>query len=270
MKRIAVILGVVAVILALPMTAFAASISWTGGSGDGSDLLPCADGGHWVLSQAQSVKSATLVVVGATYEMQPDGKDSFTADSSGPIAVGDLAVATYDGGGDPVLSLTACEGSSSPSPTPTPTPTPSPSPSPSGSPPPSGSPGPSGHSGGGGSGQTGTSGGTPTLHGGPGTATDPSSPVRRLPGHGPHATRGLIVSARGALDPTSSHASDPSSVALGAADGAVQQAWNDGGADPFQVARRAPRALVFAVIAVVAIGVGGAFAARHRLIHGAP
>jgi hypothetical protein len=28
--------------------------------------------------------------------------------------------------------------------------------------------------------------------------------------------------------------------------------------------------LVFAVIAVVAIGVGGAFAARHHLIHNAP
>src|SRR5690242_5973096 len=128
MKRIAPILGAVAFILALPMMAFAASTSWTGGSGQGSDLLPCTDGGHWVLSQAQSVKSATLVIVGATYEMQPDGNDSFTADSSGPIAVGDLAVATYDGGGQPELSLTACEGSSSPSPTPSPTPTPTPTP----------------------------------------------------------------------------------------------------------------------------------------------
>lgn len=266
MKRIAPILGAVALILALPMMAFAASISWTGGSGSGSDLLPCAGGGHWVLSDAQAVKSATLVVGGATYDMQSNGQDAFTAVSSGPIAAGDLAVVTYDGGGQPSLSLSACDGSSS-TPSPTPTPTPTPTPSPSGSPPATGSPGPSGHTGGG-SGQSGTSG---TLHGGAGTATNPSSAPGKVPGHHPHAGGGLIIGPGGPLVPTASHASDPSgSAVVGAADGAVQQAWNDGGSDPFQEARRAPRALVFAVIAVVAIGVGGAFAARHHLIHGAP
>jgi hypothetical protein len=94
-----------------------------------------------------------------------------------------------------------------------------------------------------------------------------------VPAHDPHAAGGLIAGPAGTggpLDPTSTHVSDPSSAVVGAADGALQQAWNDGGSDPFQDARRPPRALVFLVIAVVAVGVGGAFAARHHLIHGAP
>jgi hypothetical protein len=57
---------------------------------------------------------------------------------------------------------------------------------------------------------------------------------------------------------------------IGAADGAVQQAWSDGSTDPFQDVRHPPRVLVIVVIAIVAIGVGGVFLARHRLIHGAP
>jgi len=131
MKRILPLIGAAIVILAMPLMAIAASVSWTGGSGSGSDLLPCTGGGHWVLSDAQAVKSATLVVVGATYDMQPQGNDAFSADSSGPIVVGDLAVATFDGGGQPSLSLTGCEGSPSPTPDPSPTPSPSdPPPSP--------------------------------------------------------------------------------------------------------------------------------------------
>ena len=82
MKRFAFILGAVALILALPTMALAASLSWTGGSDSGSDLLPCTDGGHWVLSQAQAVTSATLVVGAGTYAMSPDGSDSYTADST--------------------------------------------------------------------------------------------------------------------------------------------------------------------------------------------
>jgi hypothetical protein len=57
---------------------------------------------------------------------------------------------------------------------------------------------------------------------------------------------------------------------IGAADGAIQQGWSDGSTDPFQDVRHPPRALVMAVIAIVAIGVGGVFVARHRLIHGPP
>jgi len=124
MKRFAPVLGAVVLILATPLLAFAASVSWTGGSGSGSDVLPCTDGGHWVLSQAKAVKSATLVVAGGTYQMQRDGKDAYAADSSGPIVIGDLAVVTYSGAGQPALALTACDASSSPTPTPTPTPSP--------------------------------------------------------------------------------------------------------------------------------------------------
>lgn len=261
MKRFAPILGAVVFILATPLLAFAASISWTGGSGIGSDVLPCTDGGHWVLSQAKAVKSATLVVAGGTYQMQRDGKDAYSADSSGPIVIGDVAVVTYDGGGQPTLTLSACDASSSPTPTPTPTPSPSDSPPPS-SPPPSGQ-------GGGSSGQTGTSGRTPTLHGGgPAAATDPSV-TGKASGHDPKGAGTLSAGPGGPLAPASSRASDPSNAVIRAADGAVQQAWNDGGSDPFQDVRHPPRALVIAVIAIVAIGSCGAFAARHHVIQGA-
>jgi hypothetical protein len=66
MKRFVPILGAVALILGLPMIAYAESISWTGGTDVGSGVLPCTDGGHWVLSQAQAVQSASLVAGGAT------------------------------------------------------------------------------------------------------------------------------------------------------------------------------------------------------------
>jgi hypothetical protein len=268
MKRFLPLIGAAIVILTMPLMAMAESATWTGGSGSGSDLLPCTGGGHWVLSDAQAVKSATLVVVGGTYDMQPDGNDGFSADSSGPIVLGDVAVVTYDGGGQPSLSLTGCDGSS-PSPDPSPTPTPSPS----DSPPPSGSPGP-GHTGG--SGGTGSSDHTPVIRGGTGGISSTSGGdgggrrltasqkrVRDLAAkHGP-----LPAAIHRALTSGASGATDPPSVAVGAADGAVQQAWNDGGSDPFQDVRHPPRALVIAVLIVVAAGVGGAFLARHRLIH---
>jgi hypothetical protein len=265
MRRFLPLIGAAIVILTMPLMAMAASVSWTGGSGSGSDLLPCTGGGHWVLSDAQAVKSATLVVVGGSYDMQPDGQDGFSADSSGPIVVGDVAVVTYDGGGQPSLSLTGCDGSPSPSPDPSPTPTPSPS----DSPPPSGSPG-SGHTGG--SGGTGSSDHTPVIRagtggiasaGGGGPATTSQKRVRDLAAkHGP-----LPAAIHRALTADTSGSADSSSDAVGAADGAVQQAWNDGGSDPFQDVRHPPRALVIAVLIVVAAGVGGAFLARHRLIH---
>ncbi len=269
MKRFLPMIGAALLVLATPLMAYAESLTWTGGVGVGSSALPCTDGGHWLLSDAQAVKSATLVVGGGTYDMQPDGKDGFSADSSGPIVLGDVAVVTYDGGGQPSLSLTGCNGSSSPSPDPSPTPTPSPS----DSPPPSGSPGP-GHTGG--SGGTGSSDHTPVIRagtggipstvgggGGAGHLTASQKRARDLAAkHGP-----LPAAIHRALTSDASGATDPPSVAVGAADGAVQQAWNDGGSDPFQDVRHPPRALVIAVLIVVAAGVGGAFLARHRLIH---
>jgi hypothetical protein len=265
MKRFLPVIGAALLVLATPFAAYADSLTWTGGVGVGSGALPCTDGGHWLLSDAQAVQSATIVVGGGTYDMQPDGKDGFSADSSGPIVLGDVAVVTYDGGGQPSLSLTGCDGSSSPSPDPSPTPTPSPS----DSPPPSGSPGP-GHTGG--SGGTGSSDHTPVIRagtggissaGGRGPATTSRKRVRDLAAkHGP-----LPAAIHRALTSDTSGSTDPSTAPVGAADGAVQQAWNDGGSDPFQDVRHPPRALVIAVLIVVAAGVGGAFLARHRLIH---
>ena len=92
--------------------------------------------------------------------------------------------------------------------------------------------------------------------------------MAKSPRHDPSAGTVPGVAA-GPLDPTS-NGSDPSNVVIGAADGAVQQAWNAGGSDPFQDARHPPRALVIAVIAIVALGLGGVVVARHHLIHGAP
>ena len=265
MKRFLPLIGAAVLILATPLLAYAESLSWTGGVGLGSDALPCTGGGHWLLSDAQAVKSATLAVGGGSYDMQPAGTDAFTADSSGPIVVGDLAVVTYDGGGQPSLSLTGCDAAPSPTPDPSPTPTPSPS----DSPPPSGGPGSGGHTGG--AGGTGSSGGQ-VIHGGGGSAsatttagghTTASQRTRHVAAaHGP-----LPAAIHRALSSDPSHTTDPSSAAVGAADGAVQQAWNDGASGPFQEARHPPRALVIAVLAVVAIGVGAAFAARHHLIH---
>ena len=275
MKRFLPLIGAAMLILATPLMAYAESISWTGGSGPGSDLLPCSGNEHWVLSDAQAVKSATLVVGGGTYDMQPDGNNGFSADSSGPLAIGDLAVVTYDGGGQPSLSLASCESSPSPSPDPSP----DPSPSPSDTPPPSPSPG--GHNGGGTGGNGGTGGtggnsnGTPVIHvggGGGGSAstsggthsTAAQKKLRDLAAiHGP-----LPAAIHRAFTSDRTHHGDPApNAAVGAADGAVQQAWNDGSADPFQDVRHPPRTLVFIVIAIVAVGVGGAVAARRHLIH---
>jgi hypothetical protein len=97
-----------------------------------------------------------------------------------------------------------------------------------------------------------------------------SSATASASSHDPHASGGSTGGLAGSLDPATSRASDPSSAVLGTADGAVQQAWSDGGSVPFQDARRPPRALVIAVLAVVALGGIGTFAARHHLIRGAP
>ena len=105
------------------------------------------------------------------------------------------------------------------------------------------------------------------IHGSTRSATDPRAPAG--PGVGPRARARADIPAGpiGPLDLAAPHAGDPANPVVGAADGAVQQAWTGGGTDPFQVARRPQRALVIAVLAVVAIGVVAAFAARRHLIH---
>jgi hypothetical protein len=276
MKRFLPLIGAAVLILATPLMAHAETVSWSGGSGLGSDLLPCSGGEHWVLSDAQAVKSATLVVGGGTYDMQPDGNSGFSADSSGPLVIGDAAVATYDGGGQPSLSLTSCDSSPSPTPDPSPDPSPSPTDSPSPSPP------PGGHNGGGTGGNGGTGGtgggnsnGSPVIHGGGGgagsastsTATHSTAAQKKL--RDLSATHGPLPAAiHRAFTAGPTQQGDPApNAGVGGADGALQAAWNDGSSEPFQDARHPPRTLVFVVIAIVAVGIGGAIAARRHLIH---
>lgn len=77
--------------LALSLAYFAApgivradggSIQW---GGNGSDLLPCDGGAHWVLSPADGIDSATLHVGNATYVMTQNGQGSWAADSAGAV-----------------------------------------------------------------------------------------------------------------------------------------------------------------------------------------
>jgi hypothetical protein len=102
--------------------------------------------------------------------------------------------------------------------------------------------------------------------GGSAPATDPTRHAKATP-HGPVASIHAHGGPIGPIDTGASHATDPSAGAVGTADGALQQAWSDGGAEPFQDPGRPQRVLVLAVLAVVVVGVGAAFAARRHLIH---
>src|SRR4029079_9738728 len=103
-------------------------------------------------------------------------------------------------------------------------------------------------------------------------ASDPSAGRGRgRTPHDPRLAHGPLpagIHGPAAADPT--QASDPADAALGTADVAVQQAWNDGSADPFQDVRHPPRALVIAVIAIVGIGLGGVCLLRCRLLLRSP
>jgi hypothetical protein len=98
MKRLAALLFIAAVPLAFVGIASAStSITWVGGTGNGSDNLPCADGAHWVLSPAQGITSATLAFDGHTYDMVQSGEGSFSVDTPGPVGVGDVVTVSYEG-----------------------------------------------------------------------------------------------------------------------------------------------------------------------------
>jgi endoglucanase len=110
-------------LLALAAPAYASTtVEWTG---NGSENIPCADGGHWVLSPSQGITSATLTVDGTTYVMHQNGGGSFAADSDGAITADVEASATYEGDNDKAfLKLSHCiEGTSSTPPPTTPPPT---------------------------------------------------------------------------------------------------------------------------------------------------
>lgn len=116
------------------LVAVMASPAWADGTipweGNGSDNLPCTDGGHWVLAPAHDIDSATLYVDGESYPMTQSGQGSWSADSVGAIDEGVDAYVTYTGEGDEKnhLQLSHCtDDDSTPSPTPTDTETPSPS-----------------------------------------------------------------------------------------------------------------------------------------------
>lgn len=144
-------LGMVVVIVGLvltagPVRATTSVIPW---GGNGSENLPCSEGGHWVLAPSFGIDSATLHVDGNAYTMTENGNGSWSADSVGPIDANVDAYVTYTGDGDERdhLQLSHCTDSS-PSPSPSGSPSPSPSPSESPSPSPSGSSStpPGGHS----------------------------------------------------------------------------------------------------------------------------
>ena len=260
MKRFAMAVSVL-VVLVFPMTASAATpLTWVAGSGLGSEAVPCAGGEHWVLSDAMHVTDASLLVAGTSYTMQQDNGNAWSVDTDAPIVLGDIAVATYDGDGSPTLSLGSCTTASSPTPTPTPTPTPSPSPSD----PPGGVPvrGAGGGAGTGprGNGGSSVTGSTTTSR----TVGDPGRTGNRA--FPPNGGRGGAGARNFGGQPT--QAADP---ALGSTDtpyvaGGLEPAIGDGSVtsglpDP----RKPPLLLVIGVLAIIASV--AAVAAKRKLSH---
>jgi hypothetical protein len=107
MKSLFVVLAVaVATAAFYAGPALAGETTWTG---NGSENLPCAEGGHWILSPAQGITSATLTVNGVTYEMTQSGDGSFSADSVGSLDENTTASATWEGDNDTAfLKLSHC------------------------------------------------------------------------------------------------------------------------------------------------------------------
>jgi len=125
MKRLTLLGTVAFTILFIGVAHASTTVSWTGGEDQGSDNLPCSDGGHWILSPAQGITSATLTFEGHTYVMEQSGDGSYSVDTTGSISVGDTATATYEGNNDTAfLKLSHCTSGGTPSPTDTGTPSP--------------------------------------------------------------------------------------------------------------------------------------------------
>src|SRR5207247_7552952 len=68
--------------------------------GNGSENLPCANGGHWVLAPSFGIESATLHVDGTAYTMTESGEGSWSADSAGAITENSDVFVTFEGAGD--------------------------------------------------------------------------------------------------------------------------------------------------------------------------
>jgi hypothetical protein len=71
-------------VVALVGSASAATrtLTWTG---QGGDNLPCADGGHWVLT-GKGITNATINFGGSDLPMYQNGEGSWAFDSVGPIS----------------------------------------------------------------------------------------------------------------------------------------------------------------------------------------
>jgi hypothetical protein len=78
----------------------------------GSNLLPCENGGHWNFQYTGTVSSATLHVGSEDVAMSPQG-GHFTADTTGPVTSGTSVSVTWVGSGEgTLLALSHClEGS---------------------------------------------------------------------------------------------------------------------------------------------------------------
>jgi hypothetical protein len=105
----------VAAFATLVLIAAPAAFAWGGEttwSGNGSENLPCTEGGHWVLSPGHGLTAATLTVNGVVYPMTQSGEGSWSADSVGPLDAETTASATWVGevenGHEPFLKLSHC------------------------------------------------------------------------------------------------------------------------------------------------------------------
>jgi hypothetical protein len=96
------------VYLARPAVVQGATILEWGGQG--SDNLPCDNGGHWVLAPSEGVTSATLIIDGTEYPMSQSGEGSWSADSEGPVTEDSDVSVSFEGPGDPKnhLQLSHC------------------------------------------------------------------------------------------------------------------------------------------------------------------
>ncbi len=74
-------------------SASAGQLTWRG---QGSENLPCSDGGHWVLT-GKGVTSATATIGGRTYTMLQNGGGSWAVDSFGSITSGTIASVVFAG-----------------------------------------------------------------------------------------------------------------------------------------------------------------------------
>lgn len=94
-------------------------INWTG---NGSENLPCTNGGHWVLAPSSNITGGTGYVNGASYQLTQNSNGSWWFDSSGPIDENSTASVSYIGNGDSQnhLQLSHCIGGTETPPTETP------------------------------------------------------------------------------------------------------------------------------------------------------